>query len=521
MIRGWWTFITLCLSMIDAATEDHIAAATTAQIGRGVSIARHLRDGEEFSQNLVDLLAFGKSIFNANWTIEEGQGRPLLKGTGKSLSDPSSPLVFPRNMNRLSGPDANSCAGCHNAPIAGGAGDIATNVFVLGQRFDSVTFDPADPILTRGTADERGVVATALSFANSRATPGMFGAGYYEMLAREITADLQAIARTVQHGHSAPLTSKGISFGVLVRNGDGTWNTSGVVGLPPQAVATTGNASPTLIVQPWHQAGAIVSLRQFTNNAFIQHHGMEPEERVGLGVDLDGDGFVNELTRADITANVLFQVAMAAPGRVIPKDPGVRAAILHGEKLFSTIGCAVCHVSTLPLKSWMYGEPNPYNPIGNLQPGLTPTYTMDLTAAGLPEPRLRPVNGTISVSAYTDFKLHDISRGPDDPNVEVLNQNEPAGSAAFFGGNRYFLTKRLWDVGSKPNHFHHGRYTTIRESILAHAGEAAEAGGRFRELNVYDQGSIIEFLKSLRVLPPGTKELAIDEDGSPVQWPPK
>jgi hypothetical protein len=50
---------------------------------------------------------------------------------------------------------------------------------------------------------------------------------------------------------------------------------------------------------PFHQAGAVVSLRQFTNNAFNQHHGIQSEERFGLGVDEDGDGFANELTRAD------------------------------------------------------------------------------------------------------------------------------------------------------------------------------------------------------------------------------
>ncbi|HLH19739.1 MAG TPA: di-heme oxidoredictase family protein [Bryobacteraceae bacterium] len=159
-----------------------------------------------------------------------------------------------------------------------------------------------------------------------------------------------------------------------------------------------------------------------------------------------------------------------------------------------------------------------------MQIGQAPTYTMDLTAQGLPEPRLHPVNGnatTIDVPLYTDFKLHDICGGPSDPNAELLNQNQPAGSDSFFAGNRLFLTKRLWDVGSKPNHYHHGKYTTIRESILAHAGEAADAEKTFAGLSAYDQDSIIEFLKSLKVLPPGARALAIDEDGNPVQWPPK
>jgi len=32
----------------------------------------------------------------ANWTIEDGAGRPLTKGTGKALSDLSQPLIGAR-----------------------------------------------------------------------------------------------------------------------------------------------------------------------------------------------------------------------------------------------------------------------------------------------------------------------------------------------------------------------------------------------------------------------------------------
>ena len=117
--------------------------AQSSQVGRGVAIPEHLQNGQEFQTSLTTLLNFGKQLFTANWTAQEGQGRPLAKGIGTPtlLSDLASPLVFPRNFNRFSAPDANSCAGCHNVPIPGGAGDIVANVFVLGQRFDSITMD--------------------------------------------------------------------------------------------------------------------------------------------------------------------------------------------------------------------------------------------------------------------------------------------------------------------------------------------------------------------------------------------
>ena len=517
-MSSWmYRVLLVCVSM-------QLLRAQPAAIGREVAILRHLQDGEEFEVSPQALLRFGQQLFQANWTIQEGQGRPLAKGVGTPtpISDLSAPLVFPRNFNRLSAPEANSCAGCHNVPIPGGAGDIVGNVFVLGQRFDSITMDHSDTLAMKGAVDESGNFVTLHTAANSRATPGMFGSGFLEMLAREITADLRAIEATIQPGQSAALVSKGIAFGRLSRNTDGTWDTSGVEGLPPQALSSTGPSNPpSLILQPWHQVGNVVSIRQFTTNAFNQHHGMQATERFGIGTDQDGDGIVNELTRADITAATLFQAAMAVPGRVIPDDPSLQAAILNGETLFAQVGCTGCHIPNLHLRNQIYTEPNPYNPSGNLQFGQAQTYRMDLTDGLLPHPRLKPaVDGVIHVAAYTDFKLHNITSGPNDPNAEQLNQNQPPGSRAFFAGNQFFLTKRLWNVGSSPNHYHHGQFTTIRESIMAHAGEAQTSRQNFVNLDSYGQGSVIEFLKTLKVLPPGTKSLIVDERNQPIEWPP-
>jgi hypothetical protein len=118
--------------------------APRTQIGREVSMPTRLADDQEFKLSLPELVKFGGKLFDANWTEQEGGGRPLTKGTGKPLSDQNSPLIGTRAFNRISAPDANSCNGCHNAPygISGGGGDFVTNVFVLGQRFDFVTFDP-------------------------------------------------------------------------------------------------------------------------------------------------------------------------------------------------------------------------------------------------------------------------------------------------------------------------------------------------------------------------------------------
>lgn len=490
------------------------------QIGREVAIERHLQDDEEFSLSLSDLIAYGKKLFAANWTDQDGGGRPLTKGNGRGLSDTKDPLVGKRSFNRISGPDANSCAGCHNAPygITGGGGDFTTNVFVLGQRFDFVALDPKDKIPTKGTVDEQGKTVALSNVANLRATPGMFGAGYIEMLAREMTEDLQKIRSGMRPGDSRILITKGIMFGRISRGVDGVWDITKVTGLPRASILTaTSLDPPTLVVRPWHQAGNTVSVREFTNTALNHHHGIQTTERFGSNTDPDGDGMVNELTRADVTALSVYQATLPVPGQVIPNNPEIEKAIVDGQKVFSRIGCAECHIPALPLskKNWVYTEPNPFNPSTNLRVGEAQTFKVDLNDPSLPQPRLKPVSDNsdvIMVPAFTDLKLHDITDPEDDYGIEPLDMNQPVWSPKFVAGNRKFITKRLWGAANEPPYFHHGLFTTLRQSVLAHAGEAINSRQAFQRLAESDQDALIEFLKSLQVLSPGTKHLVVDEN---------
>lgn len=497
------------------------------ELGREVAVEHYLSAGEAAEVPLEVLVAHGEQLFGANWTVQDGGGRPMLKGTGDQLSDPEAPLEFPFNFNRISAPDANSCAGCHNMPRSGGGGDFVTNVHVLGQRFDFATFDTQDEneegVETRGAFDETGMAVTLQTIANSRATLGMFGSGYIEMLARQMTAELQTLRDSLEPGESIALEAKSVFFGTLSRGNDGSWDTSGVEGLTIPSLSSAGSEQPpSLIIRPFHQASAVVSLRQFSNNAINHHHGIQSTERFGEG-DVDGDGYDRNLSTSDITALTVYQAQLGVPGRVIPRNPWIEQAVMHGEEQFMAIGCGSCHTPSLPLtdEGWVFSEPNPYNPEGNLQPGDGDEFSVNLNDARLEPPRLSvdPATGTVPVPAFTDMKVHDITTGPGDPNCESLNMHAQGGTPAFHGGNCRFLTKRLWGAANEPPYFHHGKFTTMRQAIEAHRGEALASYEAWTALDDYGRNSIIEFLKTLRILPEGTQSRIADGNYRPRRWP--
>src|SRR5262249_56218726 len=94
-------------------------------------------------------------------------------------------------------------------------------------------------------------------------------------------------------------------------------------------------------------------------------------ECVGEESGRGGGGLREEGAGAEVTAVSLFQATMAVPGRVIPRDREIEDAIWTGERAFNAIGCATCHVPALPLTNggWIYSEPNPFNPPGDVSSG--------------------------------------------------------------------------------------------------------------------------------------------------------
>ena len=54
---------------------------------------------------------------------------------------------------------------------------------------------------------------------------------------------------------------------------------------------------------------------------------------------------------------------------------------------------------------------------------------------------------------------------------------------------------------------HHGKFTTMREAILAHSGEALVSRQSFEALSGYDRDCLIEYLKTLQVLSSGARNV--------------
>jgi cytochrome c peroxidase len=477
-----------------AAFAGVAATAAPVRIGERPAIEQHVdqADIDSGKLKLADLMRAGQKLFDAQFNTLDGAGRPGSMGDGAPRSPNQPPFT------RISGPDANSCFGCHSRPRSGGAGDFVANVFVLGQE--------RDPVVT--SLDVRD--------SNERHTLGMMGAGPIEMLAREMTADLIAIrekarAEAKESGQVVrhKLTTKGVSFGTLVMYPDGR--------IDPREI---DGVDWDLIVKPFHQKGAVVSLRDFSNTAMNQHHGMQSVERFGKDVDADKDGVVNELTVGDITAVTIYQAGLNTPGRLLPREPARRAAVEKGERLFDTVHCTSCHVPFLELDNPVFSEPNPYNPMRNLAVIEVPhPFAFDMTREG-PAPRLsRMANGHARVHAYTDLKRHDISDG--DYN-HFANERAPQGNLAGVAAAaaftqpvqvrplRQFLTRKLWDVGSAAPYGHRGDLTTITEAIHFHGGEARASRDAFFAMPQADRDAVIEFLKSLQVLPDGSKPVVIE-----------
>lgn len=449
-----------------------MAAAPRAQAAPGDenAIPAHFKSHlSVIDKPLTAIIDQGQMLFNARFTSVDGAGRPAAT----QASVPTKRRIDPsRAFFRTSGPDANGCVSCHMHPLPGGSGDFALNVFAT-DGFVDADFDSMDP-----------------QFSNERGTTHLFGSGLVELLAREMTVDLQTLrdqaasqARATGQPVTVELLTKGVSFGRLTVSAEGFLDVSKVTGVDPD-----------LMVRPFSQKGVFISLREFSVNASNQHHGMQAEERFGSRWtgedDHDQDGFTSELTEGDMTAMVAFQATLPAPTRATDLSADWQAAAARGEQVFEQLTCTSCHRTSLPLNSLVFSEPGPFNAAGNLRAAETRPLKMDLATLPAFTALKRDKQGRYLVPLFSDLKRHTISDG------DIGHfRNELLGQR--FADRDQFLTGRLWGVGSTGPWGHRGDLTTLRQAVQAHGGEARAARNQFQALPAPDQKALIAFLQTL------------------------
>lgn len=440
----------------------------TAAIGEaGPEVSGHLDKSA-----LEKLRTIGEDLFVSRFTSLDGMGRPLAtQAIVPTLRKHPSPAG---EFSRTAGMDANSCASCHNAPFAGGAGDFTTNVFV-SEGFESADFDSTDP-----------------QFSNERGTNSIFGDGLLELLAREMTAELQAerraaLRQAAKEGKEVrvALTAKGVSFGHLTASPDGM-----------VAMNELDGVDMDLVIRPFTQKGVMTSLRQFTVNAMNQHEGMEATERFGARFtgtdDFDGDKVKNELSDGDISALVAWQATLPPPVQKVPDDKRWQEASASGEKAFDRFGCTACHKPYLPLSSLEFADPGPDDVAGTLNTSQVKEPAIyDLALMDWAKKRLkRNDKGEYLIPLFGDLKRHMMT----DSSIEVFG-NELLPQR--FVDRNIFMTAELWGVASTAPYGHRNDITTLNEVILAHAGDARASRDAYADASDEDRSNLIAFLKTL------------------------
>jgi len=434
----------------------------------------------------------GDELFDTRFNTLDGGGANVGDG-GRFSGVPRADLNgergwanhFPR---RVTGPNAEACAICHNDPPTG-AGAAGLNVI-------------RDPL---HSADPGLFI--------QRNTPSLLGTGPLQLLAEEMTTTLQA--RRTQARESAcssqrlqrlRLRTKGVNYGLAF------------IACDPNAddYRFTRGIDSDLIVKPFGWKGTEASLRAFNRDASHNELGMQPVELVGEQEDGDFDGVIDEFGIGDMTAFSIYIAGQARPVSTLElSDIGIlelsaqeRASIGRGSLVFNAIGCAGCHRPELRLNSTVFTEPSSnilYRddvfPSGQspLQEGVDPNdpVSFDL-AADVPDNQFE-FNGQVValgnlqtddqgrgiVRLYSDLRRHDMGSGLAEP----INDDGISASV--------WMTKELWGVGSTAPYLHDGRATTLTEAILAHGGEGRLSRNRFRFLSQSNQSDVINFLNSL------------------------
>lgn len=455
---------------------DNTQAPNTAKAGINKSLV------DEIGAGRGDVMTLGSSIY----LINRDPFRSIRRGR----------QLFQRKFTRLQGQGANE---------KDGVGDINNDLGIGAGLSDSCALCHGRP---RGSAGAGGNVVTR---PDSRDAGHLFGLGLKEMLADEITTDLRStrdlailIAQQSKRSITLKLLSKGIGYGKITANPDGSVDTSQVQGVDAD-----------LRVKPFFAEGSTISIREFVVGALHNEMGLEASADPDLlaasaggrvvtpaGMVLDGSKDKisappapdvdngNEIDPAIVDHLEFYLLNYFKPGH---GQPSLIAD--HGRKVFKRVGCSSCHVADLTINHdrRVADVETVYDPergIFNTQfATATPLFRDVDDGSGLPHLKLPLGNSFLVKDIFTDFKRHDLG-----PNFYERNWD---GSI-----QKQFLTRALWGAGSTGPYGHDGRSNTLHDVILRHGGEAQAARDAYVALRSSEQIALQTFLNTLVLFPP-------------------
>ncbi len=452
-----------------AVTSGAIAAfalfATAVQAeapALGSSESRITQQEIEAGMPLIDVRTAGLKVFSTPFNLLDGfgdgpmdpenpgdfGGRPTLQGNGTFL--------------RVNGLDAQTCLECHGivsmdtipfTPGVGGAAGISSS-----------------PMFSPSIIDVDDSAAQGMAGFNGRLInpPALFGTGGVQLAAQEMTVHLQDLRQVAidNPGTVIQLDTKGVHFGSITANAQGEVDTSNIEGIDDD-----------LVVRPFGRKGEFATVRQFGVGAMMFHHGMQPVEVVGVDVDDDNDGVLNEIGIGEVSALEIFLTTQERPVELSRSKSANR-----GFKRFIEFGCSGCHkpqMQTLrPNLKFAF-------PVIDTDPDANTFYTVNLRNPPARLPRSRW--GGIRTRMFSDLKRHDMG--------EALSESFADADAV---QNREFITAKLWGVADTSPYMHDGRALTLESAIDMHGGEAQQARDAFASTGKSKQRDLVNFLKTLR-----------------------
>jgi mono/diheme cytochrome c family protein len=484
VIRYAMSALLLVGANASAQMIDNTQAPNTAKAGINKSLL------DEIGPGRGDVMTVGSSVYNIN----RDPFRSIRRGR----------QLFQRKFTHLQGQGPNE---------KDGVGDINTDIAIGAGLSDSCALCHGRP---RGSAGAGGNVVTR---PDSRDAGHLFGLGLKEMLADEITTDLRAtrdmaIAKAQQSKHSVTmkLASKGIQYGFITANPDGSLDTSKVAGVDPD-----------LRVKPFFAEGSTISMREFIVGALHGEMGMEDSSDPDLltasaggrvvtpsGMVLDGskdkispppppdESNGNEIDPAIVDYIEFYLLNYFKPGHDVQNS-----TTDHGRAVFQKTGCAACHVPNLTINHdrRVADVETVYDPthagctvdnlcfFNNMFATASTLYWDENDGSGYPDLKLPLGNPFVVKDIFTDFKRHDVGANFYERNWDGTMQT-------------MFLTRPLWGVGSTAPYGHDGRSNSLNDVILRHGGEALTARNAFAALKANDQNALITFLNSLVLFPP-------------------